>query len=449
MATDSVATFSERIMELGLAEHVDRFIRAGWFTLSNLAYASRAGQTGNEADFIREVLVKGLGDEGADHRHANVLKRLYYEAFMLAAQDLRARTEPTSSVTPRQLPQPERRERRARIEKRLVGLNLRGELEASHHLVDLCVNMYDNDYVEYIPLELCTKRDMEVNRVTKDPFFATSLGQDGTLRLNKISEGMVSVPDCQYAMSFAFQRRGTALEQADVMQYETHEALHQRLVHALMKPSEPGFAKIGPDQLLAADRKAWSLLSEATRDGIKRKGSMERPCDIAMRAVMNHTEFIMALMPRQIPMAGARNHQSQLALLDSPWALGTIPQQASAAPAAGGPGKKNKGKRKGAKAEEERAKKITNAFTPKQNPAAAPSRPAKVPRSDFVKLPAALIGMCPKSDSGKRLCFAFNLGSCNAAAPGQECAKGWHLCMKPLPSGHACSKPHGANRCTP
>ena len=77
---------------------------------------------------------------------------------MLSAQDLRARTEPTSSAAPRQLPQPERRERRLKLEKRLVGLNLRGELEASHHLVDLCINMYDNNYVEHLPLELCTKK---------------------------------------------------------------------------------------------------------------------------------------------------------------------------------------------------------------------------------------------------------------------------------------------------
>ena len=441
MAGDSVATFSERIMELGLSEHVDRFIRAGWFTLSNLAYASRAGQTGNRDDFVREVLVKGLGEEGGNHRHAPVLERLYYEAFMLAAQDLRARTEPTSSATPRQLPQPERRERRRRIQQRLVGLNLRGELEASHHLVDLCINMYDNDAVEYVPLELCTKRDMEVQRVAKDPFFATSLGQDGTLRLNKVSEGLVSVPDCQYAMSFAYQRRGTALEQADVMQYETHEALHQRLVHALMKPSEPGFARISPDQLIAADRKAWSLLAEETRDGIKRLGSLGRPCDIAMKTVLSHTEFIMALMPRQIPTSGLRNVQPQLALLDAP----------AAAPAAGPgkPGKKNKGKKRAAKQEEERARKISNAFSQKNSAAPArPSKEAKAPRGDFVKLPAALIGMCPKSDSGKRLCFAFNLGTCNAASPGQECAKGWHLCMKPTASGQACSKPHAANRCT-
>ena len=440
MATDSVATFSERIMELGLAEHVDRFVSAGWFTLSNLAYASRAGQTGIEEDFVREVLVKGLGEGGATHKHASVLKRLYFEAFMLAAQDLRARTEPTSSTTPRQMPQPERRERRLKIEKRLVGLNLRGELEASHHLVDLCVNMYDNDFVEYIPLEMCTKRDMEVQRVAKDPFFATSLGQDGTLRLNKVSEGLVSVPDCQYAMSFAYQRRGTALEQADVMQYEVHEALHQRLVHALMKPSEPGFAKISPDQLIAADRKAWALLAEETRNGIRRTGSLERPCDIAMRTVLNHTEFIMALMPRQIASAGIRNAQPQLAITNG---------SPAASPPAAGPGKKNRGKKikAAARVEEERAKKISNAFAPRPSPAAAPSRPAKVPRSDFVKLPAALIGMCPKSDTGKRLCFAFNLGSCNAAAPGQECAKGWHLCMKPTAAGQACSKPHAANKC--
>jgi hypothetical protein len=112
--------------------------------------------------------------------------------------------------------------------------------------------------------------------------------------------------------------------------------------------------------------------------------------------------------------------------------------------------KRTKGKRKtNANVEEERAKKISNAFA-RPPRAAPPAIKDKDKRRDFVKMPAALIGMCAKSSSAtqsKRLCFGFNLGTCSAVGPGQECSKGMHLCMKPGAGGEACSKPHGALKC--
>ena len=94
--------------------------------------------------------------------------------------------------------------------------------------------MFDLNAVKHLSLEVCTKRDLEVQGVVKDPFFATTLGPDVALLLTKVRDEIISVPDCQFAMSFAFQRRGLALEMGDIMQYEAHEFLHQRLVHALM-----------------------------------------------------------------------------------------------------------------------------------------------------------------------------------------------------------------------
>ena len=29
---------------------------------------------------------------------------------------------------------------------------------------------------------------------------------------------------------------------------------------------------------------------------------------------------------------------------------------------------------------------------------------------------------------GDSICFSFNLGGCDLAAPGQKCSKGWHVC---------------------
>ena len=68
-----------------------------------------------------------------------------------------------------------------------------------------------------------------------------------------------------------------------------------------------------------------------------------------------------------------------------------------------------------------------------------------------MKMPAGLHGMMPRSSAAtgsKRMCYSFNLGGCQAAAPGQECAKGAHLCMKPAANGEACSKPHGSQGCS-
>jgi hypothetical protein len=296
----------------------------------------------------------------------------------------------------------------------------------------------------YLPLELCTKRELEVQKIEKDPYFATTLGQDGALRFTKLRDELVTVPDCQYAMSFAYQRRGIALDMGDVMAYETHELLHQRLVYALMRDPMQGFSRVSVEQILEADARAFMLLAEATRDGIKRAGEPIRPCDAVMASVLAHTEFIMAIMPRQTPTQSSRG-ASHLAIVDlQPAASVGLPK----------PKKRNRGQRgKGAAAstnlqEDTPAKKIARVF---DKPSAPPQRPAKGGGKGFVKLPAALVGMCPvsnKATSSKRLCFGFNLGNCSAVSPGQECAKGAHLCMKPTASGEACSKPHGALRCT-
>ena len=115
---------------------------------------------------------------------------------------------------------------------------------------------------------------------------------------------------------------------------------------------------------------------------------------------------------------------------------------------------KKKAKKKAAKSnaqtEGELANRIKNAFA--QKPAPKPkAQPANRPKKDFVNLPAALVGMCARTNAAtnnQRLCFAFNLGTCSAVAPGQTCARGAHLCMKPAASGEACSQPHGALKCS-
>ena len=55
-------------------------------------------------------------------------------------------------------------------------------------------------------------------------------------------------------------------------------------------------------------------------------------------------------------------------------------------------------------------------------------------RARTVAMPRALIGGVPKITKdgvSKSICFDFNLGKCNACAPGEACPRGLHVCCMP------------------
>ena len=117
MALDSPAAFVDRVQELELTAHLERFKAAEWTTLAALAFSSPQG--GNEEAFEKNVLIPGLG--AVDHPDGHALRRLFFEAFMLASADLKRRVEATTDDAPRKMPAAERRERFQRVEARLTG----------------------------------------------------------------------------------------------------------------------------------------------------------------------------------------------------------------------------------------------------------------------------------------------------------------------------------------
>ena len=432
MALDSPAAFVERVHEIGLGAHLEKFKTAGWKTMANLAFSSPHG--GNEEVFVKNILVPGVG--AADHVDAHLLRRLYYEAFMMASADLKRRADATSSDAPRVMPAAERRERFKRVEDRLApGIRTRGELEVSYKLMERCGEFSDANAIKHLPLELCTKRGDEVKGIDKDPTWATVPDPvSGILRLKMVRDDLRNVVDSQFALLFSFQRKAMALEMADIMSFENHELLRDRFVAALMKPPYSGFQRFTLEQVLEADVQFWVLMAEETRDGIRRSGAVERPCDAAFPRVMAHADFVIAMTPRQIsvPVRG-------------------VPLAAFEAPNPGGGAIS-----KNAIKKQKLANKIKSAFenpiqTARKGKGGGKGDGAKGVLKPLVKLPPGLIGMCPRSNAAtrnRRNCFSYNLWKCQAAAAGQDCAKGAHLCMKPLANGEACSQPHCASTCT-
>ena len=433
MALDSAATFTARVRELGLEAHLPRFAKAKppFIAFAKFAFATKYTPGGDEAVFEKDILLQGLGDVAHDDKAE--MRRLFYESYTLAADQLKRILAPED--IPRAVPVPEKLARRKKAAQQLMGLQLKGELDISDRLLERAIDIYDSNTLSYIGLELCTKRSFDLLGGQKDKRWEQIPNAAGVLQMRLAEDSSRASVDTQFAFSFAMQRRSLALLMGDVMAFELSERLRTKYIAVLMKPPQDGYGQVSMQQIITADGIFWMEMMESTalEEGTKRNAH-GRPCDLAFPTVFDGSEFRMAIAPRQT----SSNRQVQTPR--------PFPAQGPAAPKAPGAPGMTKAQKRQAKRDRQAA------FPPGPPPPAAPNRlqaPAKVPKTGS-PMPKALIGMCQVSSAAtgsQRFCYAYNLGSCKSAAPGQACVRGLHGCMKPKQNGEACSAPHACASC--
>jgi hypothetical protein len=350
------------------------------------------------------------------------------------------------------MPTAERRERYKKVQNRLIGIDMKDDLDVSHRLIERCVDMSDSNTLSHIPLELCTKRSDEVRGVHKDPMWQTVPDPaSGSIIFKKLRDELRSAVDGQFALNFAFMRRGLALEMADIMSHENHEKLKSKYISSMMKQPMEGYRPVTVEQIYAADIEFWINMAEATQDGIRRSGAKDRPCDAFFNDVFRSDNFLQAMAPKQGP-AKQLQHGFTLSLPSSS-DLQTFTGSPPFARDTGYGRRKKKGGGKGAQTpivpqvrdHAALANKVKNAFATDKGKGKSDKGAPKGPR-----LPPGLVGMCCRSSTAtgsKRMCFSFNLGSCNDAPTGGECLRGIHLCMRPK-KGEACSRDHPQTQCS-
>jgi hypothetical protein len=434
MALDSAAIFSERGVSLGLEAHLERFKKAKWTTFAKLAFSTKFTPGGDEAAFEKDVLIKGLGD--VEHDDKAEMRRLFYEAYTLAADQLKRMLVNGSDEMPRAVPAPEKVARRKRAAQALQGLELKGELDISDRLLERAIEIYDSSSLGYIGLDVCTKKSNELLNIHKDKRWEQVPNAVGIIELRLKADESRTAIDTQFAFSFAMQRRSLALYMGDVMAFELSEKLRSKYIAVLMKAPQEGYAQVQMQQILAADAIFWIEMQECDEleNGVKRNAA-GRPCDQAFPSVFNGTEFRMAIAQRQVPLGRQQNPNPPQA--PKPYA--------PSAPIIGGA--KTKAQLRKERANDNKRK------DQQPQPAGRPQQPGpKAPRTERTgNLPKALIGCCNVSSAAtgsKRFCFAFNLGTCKGATPGASCTRGFHGCMKPAQNGEACSGNHAASACT-
>lgn len=409
MALESEAVFFARLKAVGLGDEVvAKFREKGWTTLGAFAFSSSytPGQT-DDAPFkevLRAVLAEPEGPQAA------LVRRVFFEAYTMAAADLKKRIEKTDEDPPRRLPVAERSARHEKIAARLVGLHIEGELEPSHALVDKFVQMVEDGVLRYVPWNELTKREAELLGQKKVREWRADSAGVLHEHINEQEEHADVGTDLR--LRFGLQRRSLALEIAGLCSFETAEGWTDLLLREYLRDPPPGYSRVSLAQLQRADQELFRRLAQATRSGLAPAGD-KLPLEDLLPSHMVQSGVQMLLLP--LPAGSLRSQPAA----SSP--------EGDAAGRGSGPGKR---KRAGATRNREEPKK------PRGGDGGAP-RKQTGPR-----MPKGLIGMCSVTPEGTPICYGWNLGTCKGTKAGEKCLRGLHVCCLPK-----CFQPHSLADC--
>ena len=160
---DSSAQFESRMREMGFPPNfIDQVKHHGVRTLSQLAFA--LGQPGQP---IQDATVDAF-IQAATHRVSTLsevanLKRIAFEAQTFLVATLRQSVDRNEDV-PKKIVHAERTARMDLLKRTLVGVNIQGELEPAHCVLDKFSHMFELNSVKYYEPASCISRSFEIAR---------------------------------------------------------------------------------------------------------------------------------------------------------------------------------------------------------------------------------------------------------------------------------------------
>ena len=393
---DSQATFQV---------HCDKIDPTGWLknmmhrnslrTFSDLGFAVGTPQTpATPGDF--DVFCTQL-NSGTDMTISEVsrIRRLHFEACTLIVAHTKQQVSLDSSVEgSRKLPAAEKQARLQQQQERLGGLKITGELQPSHALIDLAASMLESNTIIWIGPTKCTKREVEIQlAATKEKSQILSVEQQ-TVKVTAAETNLKADSNTELQLQWCLQRRGIALDQCRLVEWETHQRWVQYLLGLLSKASPEGYTKIKMDQVIKADKELFMIMSEEHQHTEQRLTDVPSPMNVAFQKLMTDPRITMFLLP--VP-----SH-----------AVAKTPMASQGAPTANNTGKggpKGQGKVKKDGKQSQRAKSLC---------------------------PAELKEYKQTDDQGRPICWAFNLKGCKESVQNGRCKKGAHVCMKCLRNNH-------------
>ena len=400
---DSTAHFAQRASEVGLSHGgLGNLVRNGFDSLGKLAFSQgqpgmqiEAGAFHMHAQGLLGAMMT-LGDEAA-------LKRLLFEGRTMVLSQLREAVSNPEASHSRRLRQVERTAKLADLKARLVGVCIERQLDPSHSLLDATSQMYEAQQLTYLPPDKCTSREWEISRSKTSK--QLSIDSDKlTIKEKQDLPDQTATGEMQ--VFEALRRRGIALDFANLLTWQVHERYLARLFGHLRKDPVEGYCKVSLQQMLRADRDAWTRIIEAGC-AIRRDAAGALPLDTELIRSLESYEVAFNLVPLPKPSSANPSKNEWRENKDyRPWQQYDRRQHQYWNKPYHNPGGKGRGKgHKG------RTQMLPKAFRGRDCTAVDPHN--------------------------RRLCFGYNLGSCSQVSDGASCKHGYHLCMRV-----GCHAPH-------
>ena len=123
---ESAQACDERVKEIGLTEALLALHAQSWTAFSILAFATDYVPGASPPELFVKEIFEPLGVDG---KFKPMVKRLFVEAYTMAAQDVQNRADGSKDPDePRKMPNAERERRRDTLQSRLTGFRLEGDL---------------------------------------------------------------------------------------------------------------------------------------------------------------------------------------------------------------------------------------------------------------------------------------------------------------------------------
>ena len=324
----------------------------------------------------------------------SMLRRLHFEAttLMIAAVKQRVDGEAADKADAvKRIPIAEKRYRLEQQERRITGINISGELEPSHQLLDLANSILETGSLVWIAPSRCTKRADEVQMAIKDRPSAVQV-ENHQLKVAQVVEEFKADHGSEIKLQWCWQRRGLAMDQCRLLSWEVHDSWVHQLFRTMSQTAPPGFHQVKVEQLIRADRELWTLLAQEVKGSLKPAADGTIPLDALVKKLSHDPRITMFLLPSTA--AGRAADKDAPAKKTAPGA----PSQAAA---------KSTNKRRKTRAEK--------------------------------RCPEELRKFNLKCDHGP-VCWAYNLKSgCKNATSGKpsRCQKGYHVCAHCHKPGHS------------
>eukprot|EP00434_Breviolum_minutum_P036682 symbB.v1.2.032515.t1/scaffold3913.1/size48432/3 len=268
----------------------------GLKTFSQLAFAAGTPQAPVSDEVFKQFASDLNG--GTDMTIGNLakLRRLHFEAQTLVVAHLKSQVSVDSAEGVRKLPAAEKEARLQDQKTRLVGLQIKGETQPSYALVDMVANMAETNNIVWLPPSKCTKRDAEVQVSLKEKPQTVTV-ENHTLKLATPPTTLKVDIGNELQFQWAMQRRGFAYDQCRLINYETHETWLQILLNNLTKDVPVGFAKVGIEQLLRADKEVFTLMAQELSGSLKARVDGTLPMDEKLKALVYDPRITQHLLP--------------------------------------------------------------------------------------------------------------------------------------------------------